>query len=934
MRFTYDAAGRMLSAAAGTAKDTFTYDEDDELLTADGAAGKTTLNWDNDGHLSSRADAAGLSSYTYDTAGRLSTMKDAATGSTLTYAYRSMNLVTSISYDNADKRTYSYDTSHRVVSDTLRSASGGTIGSIAYAYDAEDDVTGKTTTGFGGTSTNTYTYDLADRLTSWNNGATTTGYGYDASGNRTTAGARTYTYDARNELLGDGGRTYTYTPRGTQASIGSGSSSTSLAFDAYGQLASQGGTFYRYDALGRLIGTTAPAGPATTLSYSGAANLLANDGTSTYTWDPAGGLVGVGTAVANAQTPLLAWTDQHDDQVAQFGATNAALTKSVAYDPWGELHHRRQPQRTPRLPVRLDRPDHRPGRHAQPLVRPVGGPVHLSRPRRPARGAQPGLREQVRLRRRQPPRRHRPHRRVRLLRPWLRLRRQRLARRQPRLPRRHQPVSRSYSTARRVVHRAVHRVVHKAKQVAHHVYHAAKRVVHRVVSHARHVVHRVVRHIYDGYHRIRHAVSHAWHRVKQVASHVYHRVKHVVRSAVHHVSSAVHKTVRAVKSAVHRAGHAVSHAGSWVKHKASQAKAGVKAAAKATGNFVSKHAATITSIVVSTVVFMGCEAAVTAVSGGSLALPGAMACGALAGAAGSMAGAAVKAAQEHRDLTAGELGTAAMSGAASGAVGGAAGPLLGKAVGAVGAKLAGPVSRALGREAGGGDGLLSRVVEDGASFWKLTGHSFTASTKVLRPNGSKTAIAKLKAGDKVRTYDPKTGKSHARAVTAVWVNHDTDLLDLKIRAKGRTSTLHTTASHPFYSLTRKTWVRADQLATTDELVSAGDRRVETVGLASIDGHQDRFDLTVGVEHDYFVSDWNTSTLVHNCGGTELPGLSPQAPKPLGLGSSGRTTPRNIKEQMAMTRVRNNPGGTEVPITLDRGPWRAEDGWGEDATHRR
>ncbi len=230
-----------------------------------------------------------------------------------------------------------------------------------------------------------------------------------------------------------------------------------------------------------------------------------------------------------------------------------------------------------------------------------------------------------------------------------------------------------------------------------------------------------------------------------------------------------------------------------------------------------------------------------------------------------MAGAAVKAAQEHRDLTAGELGTAALSGAGSGAVGGAAGPLLGKAVGAVGAKLAGPVARALGREAGAGDGLMSRVVDDGAAFCRLAGHSFTGRTKVLRPNGSKTAIAKLKAGDKVRTYDPKTGKSHARMVAAVWVNHDTDLLDLKIHAGGHTSTLHTTASHPFYSLTRKTWVRADELSTSDRLVSAAGRATTLVGLAATPGTENRYDLTVDVDHDYYVSVGNAGAPVHNCG---------------------------------------------------------------------
>ncbi|WP_328618748.1 hypothetical protein OHS18_13120 [Amycolatopsis sp. NBC_00355] len=50
---------------------------------------------------------------------------------------------------------------------------------------------------FQSQAANTYTYDLADRLASWNNGVSTVAYGYDAAGNRTQVGSSTYTYDAR-----------------------------------------------------------------------------------------------------------------------------------------------------------------------------------------------------------------------------------------------------------------------------------------------------------------------------------------------------------------------------------------------------------------------------------------------------------------------------------------------------------------------------------------------------------------------------------------------------------------------------------------------------------------------------------------------------------------------------------------------------------------
>ncbi|MFE6650220.1 hypothetical protein ACFVJS_26920, partial [Nocardioides sp. NPDC057772] len=62
-------------------------------------------------------------------------------------------------------------------------------------------------------------------------------------------------------------------------------------------------------------------------------------------------------------------------------------------------------------------------------------------------------------------------------------------------------------------------------------------------------------------------------------------------------------------------------------------------------------------------------------------------------------------------------------------------------------------------------------------------------------------------------------------------------------------------------------------------------------------------------------------------GDELPGLLPSAPKPLGRGSTGRTVPENLKEQMAMTAVRNNPAGSPVTrIKMGDSRWPGSDGW--------
>lgn len=59
----------------------------------------------------------------------------------------------------------------------------------------------------------------------------------------------------------------------------------------------------------------------------------------------------------------------------------------------------------------------------------------------------------------------------------------------------------------------------------------------------------------------------------------------------------------------------------------------------------------------------------------------------------------------------------------------------------------------------------------------------------------------------------------------------------------------------------------------------------------------------------------------------LPGLPPNAPVPLGRGSTGRFEPKNLKEQMAMTAVRANPRGSRIGnIVMHDERWPASEGW--------
>jgi YD repeat-containing protein len=239
-RFDYDLAGRITSAAtdatggAAASSETFTYDDRGDLLTAAGSGGDSSFAYNGDGSMTSRTDAAGTTNYTYDTAGRLKTAADPVTNTLLALTYNSLSQVATVQYGaGGNVRTLGYDPLHRLISDVLKTPGDATVASIGYGYDENGNETSKTTAAFSGATANTYTYDQADRLTSWNNGTTTVGYGYgyDESGNRTQVGADVYTYDARDQLTGDGKNTYAYTARGTR----SDRNGTAATSDAFGQ---------------------------------------------------------------------------------------------------------------------------------------------------------------------------------------------------------------------------------------------------------------------------------------------------------------------------------------------------------------------------------------------------------------------------------------------------------------------------------------------------------------------------------------------------------------------------------------------------------------------------------------------------------------------------------------------------------------------------
>ncbi|MFJ8431062.1 LamG-like jellyroll fold domain-containing protein [Kitasatospora sp. NPDC094019] len=327
--YGYDLAGRMLRVAGVGGDNTFGYDDRGLLTTTTGPSGDATFGYDAAGQLTARTDPAGSTAFTYDRANRPASITDAITGVRATYGYNSLDQVTSVGYGTGGAvRSFGYDALHRVASDTLTAPGGATEASVEYRYDLADHLVGKTTTGTAAAATNTYGYDLAGRLTSWNNGSTRTDYGYDASGNRVRAGPATAVYDARNRLVSDGTTEYRYSARGTRTAAVTAAGTTNSAYDAFDRLISDAASGYSYDGLDRLA-----ASGTRTFRYSGAGNVLAGDGSALYNHDATGGLF----SWEQGGSTALALVDRHTDVVGGFTATGTALTGSVGYDPFGAV---------------------------------------------------------------------------------------------------------------------------------------------------------------------------------------------------------------------------------------------------------------------------------------------------------------------------------------------------------------------------------------------------------------------------------------------------------------------------------------------------------------------------------------------------------------------------------------------------------------------
>ncbi|MDX3800617.1 RHS repeat-associated core domain-containing protein [Streptomyces sp. AK04-3B] len=185
----------------------------------------------------------------------------------------------------------------------------------------------------------------------------------------------------------------------------------------------------------------------------------------------------------------------------------------------------------------------------------------------------------------------------------------------------------------------------------------------------------------------------------------------------------------------------------------------------------------------------------------------------------------------------------------------------------------GSISRAL--MARGASSAVAVEAETAAANLFKIACSFSPDTPVLLKDGKTKAISKVKPGDDVEAAEPSTGKHKgARSVIARLVHHDYDLVDVTIRtADGRTSTIHTTAKHPFWNDTLHTWTDAAHLQPGHLLNTVTDSHVQVVAVNDQVGSADMYNLTVDDLHTYYVLAGATPVLVHNDDGSSMVGAN-------------------------------------------------------------
>ncbi|RNL77591.1 DNRLRE domain-containing protein [Nocardioides marmorisolisilvae] len=287
--YRYDSTGNRSSMTDGSGTVTYAYDRLNQVASVQRAGtAATSYTYLGDGSLSEVTYPTGTKArYTYDLDRNISTVATKPSGGSTyttqgTYTWTDDGLpataVTGVGL-GASTRTYTYDDADRVTRLQDVMSSGAVLLDDSYFLDNTDNPTRIT---HNGGSSDSYTYDVLDRLTKTCFGTTTctgstdyVGWTYDALGNRLSearpSGTYTYTYNSTT------GRLTTVTPP-SGPSVG-------YTYDGRGQVTQVGSNTYTYNLAGRVVTDS----DGTTYAYDGDGRRLTSTksgSTLNYLWDP------------------------------------------------------------------------------------------------------------------------------------------------------------------------------------------------------------------------------------------------------------------------------------------------------------------------------------------------------------------------------------------------------------------------------------------------------------------------------------------------------------------------------------------------------------------------------------------------------------------------------------------------------------------------
>ena len=326
VQLTYDAAGKRTSMVDGAGTQNYSYDALGRLTEASRGLDVFAYSYDATDNVTSRTYPGGsVATYAYDDDGRLASVTKS--GATTNYAYDPAGHLTETELPAANGyvETRAYDRAGRLTS-LEHAKSGVALASASYAYDAVGNPTSMTT--LAGVST--YDYDALDRLVDVCFATSCPGgsdpfirYTYDSVGNRTTetrpTGVTTSTYDAGDQLVSTSG------PGGTDA----------YDFDANGNQTEAGARTFAYDLAGRMS-TTAESSVTTSYSYDGdGVRLSASEGSAStdFLWDVNFGLPQLALERDGSGTTLRSYLHG----IGPISATTAGATSYLHRDLLGSV---------------------------------------------------------------------------------------------------------------------------------------------------------------------------------------------------------------------------------------------------------------------------------------------------------------------------------------------------------------------------------------------------------------------------------------------------------------------------------------------------------------------------------------------------------------------------------------------------------------------